>query len=565
MKRHIILLISLVAFFGLIFPLADYAEDSWLLEIGSPLYQEIEELSINNSALPFLEDTPVSAGTVQRNLKSLKNIVSPYKTAQRIVLNLEIPYYPVSPILETGFYTGYNSDKDRIHYIQTNDRKFLDYRLLYPVQSIPSALKAGFLINAAGWSVFFQPELRKAMPFILNEDNYTNIPSQFIDLDENFPYRGYINYRNGPSEFTMARDKLQLGPGRWSSLSVNKNVPYFDYVKGKLDFTWFAFSSYLIRLNPILSSSESLELESMQAGENPEVNARVETPFSEKSKHLAVHKLFLSPFPWISFSVAELNMIGGRTPQLTDFNPVIIFHNNFEEGCNNQSLSATLRLVPLPGILLYGEYYLYDAVVADEKNPSYKPGASAYQSGFTLLSDNYLNIGPGRFRLDGEFSLVDPWCYARWYDLKKYTSRFVYVETGAHTRNWADYPLGYYLGPDVVDINLQLSYGVPGLWETYFYWKRSGLGSINLYGWGDGNLFSHTTEGNLPLTGSPTSRENMPAQWNDLFKLNFSLVALNNIKVSLWFSYEIIKNRFNIKGNNAYIYDTGCAVTWKIF
>ncbi|GEM_PF-4264802 len=545
------------------------ARDSWIIPYGSPIYGITEEEFLESGIVPPFEDTPVVSGELEDSLKRY-GIEDP---------GIALPFYPVSPVLETGFYAGYNSEpeEDKIHYINTGDKSFLDYLPLYRVNSLPSILKAGFIMQTGGWSVLFQPEIREAMPSLLSQDSYTNLPKRFLDLDENFPYRGFISYQRGALNLTAARDKLQLGPGRWSSMSVNKNMPYFDYLRFRLNLDWFAFSSYLIRLNPIITPVESNALESMDASANPEVNARYETPFSEKSKHLAIHKLFLKPLPWFTLGIAELNMIGGRSPQLADFNPVLIFHNNFAEGCNNQSMSVTASLVPLPGIELYGEYYLYDAVVADEKNPSYKPGASGYQAGLTLLSTPYFNAGPGRIRIDGEFSLVDPWSYARWYDLKKYTSRIVYVETGAGKRNWVDYPLGYYLGPDVMDINARLSYGKPGKWDIYFHWNRSGIGSINLYGWGDNSLFSHTTEGNLPLSGAPTERDSILStgideglshiyvMWRNLYTIGVTLNPLRGMDISGWFSYIYTENDHHVGNRDVQAVDLGVSLEWKVF
>ncbi len=573
--QKVISLISVVFVLSLLILLPVFTEsnsgfNTWLVEIGDPVYEEVEEIAINNGVIPPLEDMPVSADVLKDFLKT-----HPGKSIDRskVSAGLRLPFYPVSPIVEPSFYVGYSSDKDAMHYVKTADKKFLDFKSTYKAFEVPSILKTGFVLQAEGWSVLFMPELRKAMPFILNNENHTNIPGRFVDLDENFPYRGFVNYSNGLVEFTLARDKLKLGPGQWGTLSINNRIPYYDYIRGKLNLGWFVFSSYLIRLNPIVTPAESEALMSMSAQDNPEVNARYEMPFYERSKHVAIHKLFLFPFPWLGLGFSELNLIGGRTPQLADFSPIIIFHNTFEEGCNNVAMSITAQVVPIAGLKLYGEFYMDEAVVADETNKYYKPGAGGYQIGFTLLSDRYFSLEPGRFRLDGEFSLVDPWCYDRWYDFKKFTSRMVFVETGQETRNWVDYPFGYYLGNDVVDTHLRLAYGKPGVWETALTWHRSGLGSIDLYGWGSDSLFSHTTEETLPLTGAPTSREGIRpyepskvvAQWNNSFRFDFNVYLANGLKGGFWASYTGVKNRFNIEGNDVSLFDVGVNLAWKVF
>jgi hypothetical protein len=71
-------------------------------------------------------------------------------------------------------------------------------------------------------------------------------------------------------------------------------------------------------------------------------------------------------------------------------------------------------------------------------------------------------------------------------------------------RFWVDYPLGFYLGPDAIDLNLYLSYGIPGVWEAQLHWNMNGQGSIDLYGWGNDNDYTHAGEEGYPLSGAPT-------------------------------------------------------------
>ena len=88
------------------------------------------------------------------------------------------------------------------------------------------------------------------------------------------------------------------------------------------------------------------------------------------------------------------------------------------------------------------------------------------------LSDPFFKLMGGRFRLDGEISYIDPWVYGKYYSLRQFTSHIIYVEHYGD-RLWVDYLLGFYLGPDAVDIHLSLVYGIAGEREVELHWNRS--------------------------------------------------------------------------------------------
>jgi hypothetical protein len=563
------------------------AAESWLLTPDDPAYRRAEEIFLANRMLPPFEDIPVTAEELRLALEALLDRPDPAGVPRiRALLNeLRQPLAPLSPIVKSGLqlYTG--SDEELIMpYNPNGDHDIYDYLPFYALHDMPALLSLGFIASAGGVSLHFQPELRERVSSFLFEDNYSSIPNGLLgaevgNIDANQPYRGTISLFKPPVEMRVGREKLQLGPGRISSLGVSRTMPYFDQLKFRFFAGWFSYSWYLIRLDPILSDTERLELESINDGStpNPEVNADDQVTYTESAKHLAVHKFLFTPLPWLSLGIAELNMIGGRTPQLADFSPLTLFHSNFDEGTTNQTMSITLNVTPLEGILLYSEFFLYEKVMATERQDGYKPTARAVQAGLTALSTPYLDLGSGRLRLDAEAAYVDPFCYARWYDLKKYTSRFVYVEPG-HGRIWVDYPLGFYLGPDAVQYWARLAYGVPARWETALSWKTWGKGSVDLYGWGDlsdyPNPVTGTEDLGLTITGAPTTQTGIPVFWSHELTLSLDFVprprreklqALRNLTVSAWGSLKWMKNWYHEPGDDRLAWELGTQCVWSLF
>ena len=175
-------------------------------------------------------------------------------------------------------------------------------------------------------------------------------------------------------------------------------------------------------------------------------------------------------------------------------------------------------------------------------------------------STPFFTLGPGRFRLDGEASYTDPWVYGKYYDLRKFTSRIIYIESDVG-RFWVDYPLGFYLGPDAVDFNLCLSYGIPGKWEALLYWNMNGMGSIDLYGWGEDNDYTHAGEDGYPLTHAPTGI----VQWTNNITLSGYWTIIKNLTISTWYRLRIVKNRYNIEGDDFIFHYVGTNVVWKVY
>lgn len=551
-----------------------FSEESWILPLGSSYYNQAEELFLNEGMVPPLEEKPLVADELIRLLNELKSKTRASLLSEKvnaIIENLTLPFPLFSPVLESGLYAGYNSETDREHYIQTYDldgeetgpdKKILDFRSLYDINEIPSMLKIGFITQYGGWSFLFQPELRASNSQLLHDYHATNLPSDLLYLDLNFPRRGIITYYKPPVEARLGRDKLHIGPGKWSTLTLTRYMPYFDYAKFRFFHQWVSLSCCLISLDPTISKNECDYLDDMYENDtNPESNAQYQgKSYIDRLKHLVMASLSLDPLSWLHLRISQLNLVGGRPLEIYDFNPLNIFHNNYQEGTYSVPISLSATVVPYKGIKLYVDYFLYDMALGDEEGKSSNPGASAYQGGFTLLSTPFFKTGPGRLRLDCEVSYVDPWAYGKFYNLRKFTSRIITIEPSVG-RFWVDYPLGFYLGPDVIDVHLCLSYGIPGSWEGILHWNMNGTGEIDLYGWGEDNDYTHAGEEGDPESGAPTGM----VQWTNNITLSGNWTVIKDLTLSAWYRIRIVENQYNVEGEDFIFHYLGINALWKIY
>ncbi len=542
---------------------------AWIVPLDSPVYRQVEELYITRGRVPPLEETPIIAEDLRNRLDRLAGASRRAETvewARSIKSDLVLPFPFISPILELGLSVYLSTETDRAHTIESDAARggeFLDYMSMYQINRLPSMATFGFVAQTWGLSLLVQPELRESISSQLEDDEWVSVPFDPIAIDTNIPYRGIATFFHPPVELRFGRDKLKLGPGRWSTLTLTQHMPYFDYAKARVFAGGFSLSWYLLRLNPTIDKSEGQYLQDMYDGviPNPEPNASMNgLPYIERSKHYIIGKLTLSPFDWLTLSVAQTNLVGGRDPELSDLNPLIIFHNLYAEGTYSVPLSITATVVPLRGLEVYADYLFYDAAVGDEKDPEVNPSAMAYQVGLTFVSTPYFTLLGGRFRLDAEFSYVDPWVYGKYYSLRQFASRFIYVEHYVG-RTWVDYPLGFYLGPDSLELNVALAYGIPADREVELWYQLRGRGETQLYGYGEENDYLHVGEPGYPLKGTPTGT----AEWTNQVQLAFRWFPVEAVRLESWYRIWHVANRFNDSGENHWFHSMGVSGTWKIY
>ncbi|MBP7264771.1 MAG: hypothetical protein KBB32_11375 [Spirochaetia bacterium] len=499
---------ALAALVALLRPAAaqdyDRASDPALVPAGDPAYALAEEAALAAGlARPAMEG-PATVGQLWSALLAALDLdPGAHGALDSFSALFPDPRGPVDYALKGAAALGWDGIPNPDPYIiidefepgsatpifSAGDRHYLDPARVSQLLERADLLNVQLLLRAGPLAALMQPLIRPATNVYRADTGvWTNLailadPGR---VDVNMPYRGAASVLVDNFQFRFGRDQVQLGPGRHSSLGLGYNLPYADHAFARASFGTFDVSWYLVRLNPVISQKEEAYLILLR--EHPEYqledNAWYQLQGLERSKHLAATRLTWRAAPWLALAATQYHLVGGRTMQLVDFNPFILFHNLFQEG--EYSVPATLDFsaVPLPGLELYGQYMLYDATVADETATTSNAGASAWQLGLTALSTPWFDAGPGRLRLDLELAKTDPWIYGKFISWRQFTSRFILVEPYAG-RFWVDYPIGFHLGPDAWELWSRLSYGRLGDWDLALETAYSVRGSVSLEGYGD--------------------------------------------------------------------------------
>ncbi len=506
------------------------AEDASVLLWGDPRTTAAEEAFILAGVDPPLLEQPPLAGRLRRELLALDTAES-----SRIADDLKAPLGPVLFTPATSLSGGYSGSPDRDATIApprvfdetkdasqlsaaaasgdlasvfrartTEDRIFRSALAMGEALAKPSVLDLRLRLLVDPVALDIDPEIRPASNWYRTGDplylNYGLIASP-SSIDVNVPYRGLASLLSGPFELRMGRDKLQLGPGRASTLSYNAAIPWADYAKASVEAGPVSLSWYYVRLNPYMTDDERRYLSAIY--DYPKLAVDYGTNYyelihGEAEKNLAISRITWRICPWATLAFTQHDLVGGRGMQLSDLNPLIIWHNLFQEGVYGVPAMLEASLTPLKGLRFYGQYMLYDAVVADEKSSSTQnAGASAYQAGLTWLYAGFAEtsaLSGQRLRLDAEATLTDPWVYGKAYSLRQFASRFIFVEPSAEERVWVDYPIGPYFGPDCADLDLRLGLGSPEGWEASLTGGYRESGSITLVGYGEGSDYAHQAD-----------------------------------------------------------------------
>lgn len=322
------------------------------------------------------------------------------------------------------------------HYPAGETEQFPDFRGFYEYEGLPLLADLGWQNYMGNLSTYFSLPLRRSFLASGAHSPGTNLPYEFFDIDTNFPFKGYLCWENDYFGFKLARDKIDLGPGYWSSVELNKQNPYWDYLSFFYESGAFRLNEYIIRLDPIITTAEQ--------------DSQDLVGYSERAKNIVLHEFQWSLGNSLVLGIGELIMIGGRSLQLSDINPMLVFHNFYGEDWGNVAAFINLRWQLNPRLSSYLDIVIDDLVApVESSNPNTAPAAGGALIG---LQADFTTAGERRFFWVVEGSYVTPTFGTRSLSLQTFYARRMYIDnTVGGRRVYVDYPVAHYLGNDLID------------------------------------------------------------------------------------------------------------------
>ncbi len=237
--------------------------------------------------------------------------------------------------------------------------------------------------------------------------------------------------------FKFGRDEADWGPGFNGGLSLSRNIPPADMLSVSSRFRRFAFNSYHLFLRSSLGS-----------------------------KYLAAHRIDFEVFQGFYLAGTETVVYGLRSIEPAYLNPLMPYHiaEHHLGDRDNNTISFEATICPLPGIKLYGEYFIDDMT-------STKSLTRYFGNKFAFLCGSYW-ADPFKLRnvdLRWEYARIEPFVYAHDDSINIYTHY--------------DKIIGHWLGPNSDGHILQIGYqmGKAFRGELSYEYIRKGVGNADTH------------------------------------------------------------------------------------
>lgn len=265
----------------------------------------------------------------------------------------------------------------------------------------------------------------------------------YANLD--FPRESWVAATTESLTVAAGRFKSGIGHGVFGNTFLNGRAPWYDQAQATFFTDWFRMF-WMVGTSSSFLFAEEAAVQSYgaeappRAGFDP-LNNYDHSRFDAPAKTFMYRRFEVAPWPWLVLGIGEMGVVGGKWPDLSQLLPVVAWHNAYAPGSSNVMMALDASVVPLPGVLAFGELVV-DDIATPYEDAQAKPTSLAWQLGsqwYAPLSQRH------SLELAAEWSHVDRWSYARWQPYLVLQQRQI-LPCGCLA---VDVPLGYPWGGDV--------------------------------------------------------------------------------------------------------------------
>jgi hypothetical protein len=276
----------------------------------------------------------------------------------------------------------------------------------------------------------------------------SNLPTDFREIDLEFPFRSFIALGGDHWGIQYGRDRISWGPGRTGNLVISDYADYHDFVRFTTFWNRFKYSYFWINMDRY----DPVELE----------DDRID---SVRTRNFIGHRLDFRPTDKLNIGLSEAYIIAKETVELRYAAPVMLYHNYFVWYTNSAIIaSLDMEYSIHPGVRVYGQFALNQfALPVEGDYAEGEPDAWGVLGGV----DTRFPVGQGYLLSGLETVYTDPWFTIHDFRHTGFTaSRDIVTENIAGTaRVRMEKPLGYWAGPDYLGGEVYGAYRVPFRYE----------------------------------------------------------------------------------------------------
>ena len=204
-----------------------------------------------------------------------------------------------------------------------------------------------------------------------------NLLSASRDFDFQWPKRAVLSLGGEKWNFSVSRDKLSWGNSSIGNFIIDDHVDFHEYARLSIYTEYFKYEAVGVFFDTYYASNDFFRM-------------------------LMAHRLEFRPVHKVTFAVSENVMYQNDQFDLRFLNPAFIYHNLNERDMFNAIAHVELDYTPVPGIHLYTQFAL-DQAVAPNENPDTEDTAWGLLAGFEYALD--LNEGVFSTALEGSLAL----------------------------------------------------------------------------------------------------------------------------------------------------------------
>ena len=408
-----------------------------IIPLSSPIYREMDRLYLlAGKSRPSLS-RPWSADEAKKIMEALpQSLFDSVPDSSLAVIKREIEFgnkktgarkaaLKVSPEINVEGYIKANDERKEWEH---------GYEKRQPLVFVP--LEGWFLK-----SIYMDLEIAlKQEHAVANlTDNYTNIIPDPFEFDWHFPFRSFLSVGGEHWNFQFGRDTVSWGAGVTSNMVISDYSDYFNLIRFTTYWDRVKFTVVYIGLDPWLTDKEEeIDANNGFGGYDS---------FGELFKAFLAHRIEFKIRDNLSMAISEAIIFGNKYINITELNPVFIFHSHFTPQYSNVILALEADYPPFSGFNIYLQFAM-DEFQAPGEDEGSRPRAMGFLGGFTFTKQ----VFDGFLLFNLEAAFTDPFLYNRWHPNTRFTNRRRMWSYVSNAHEYINKPIGYEYGPDAIII-----------------------------------------------------------------------------------------------------------------
>ena len=260
------------------------------------------------------------------------------------------------------------------------------------------------------------------------------------------------------------------GMGQTGNLLLSDYSDFYNIIRFTTFWEKFKYTAVYIGLDSWLTDEEK-EIDETENG-----LAGGYYNFKEQYKALLAHRLEFRTTEQLNISFNESIIFGNKYINITELNPVFVFHNLFSPEYSNAMISMEADYTPTKGLNIYLQYALDEFQIPGYEDEDTRPAADGVMTGFRYIEP----VKSGYLTFSGEFALTDPYLYNRWHPLTRFTNRRrIWSNIEPDGYEYINKPIGYQYGPDAIIFYAKIGYSVSALYSADIDARYSIKGELN--------------------------------------------------------------------------------------